>query len=100
MKEIISVAVVGALVAIGKLLIGKERLSLRLLVGRAIMGAGLGLIAYPAVFYIAALIPGIAAGLELQIIIGVACALSAAGTEIFEQALKAVVEKFTGKKIN
>lgn len=99
MKEIISIAVIGTVIALGKVLLSKDRLSWRLLLGRGILGAALALVSYPAIFILGAWLP-IPMTLELQFLVGVAAALSAMGTEILEKALEAVVFKFTGKDIS
>lgn len=99
MKDIISVAVVGLIVAIGKVLLGKDKLNPRILIGRGIIGGALGLLAYPALWIVSSWLP-LNPALELQIIVGTAAALSAMGTEILEKAIEAIIFKFTGKDIS
>lgn len=99
MKEILSLAAIGFIVALGRMLVSNDKIRIRSLIGRGILGAALGLIAYPALWIISSWIP-VPPAAELQIMIGIGCALSAAGTEILEKAIGALVFKFTGKDIN
>lgn len=99
MKEAISLFIIGVIIAIGRYLVSKEVMAIRTLIGRGILGGALGLVAYPALWIISSWIPVPPAG-ELQIMIGLASALSAMGTEILEKALAALIFKFTGKDVN
>lgn len=98
MKELISLAAIGFIVTLGKLLISNDKLSLRGVLGRGILGAALGLMSYPAVFILSSWLP-VPAAAELQIMIGIACALATVGTEILEKAIGAIIFKVTGKDI-
>lgn len=98
MKEILSIFMVGLIVALGKLLLSQNKITIRVMVGRFIMGGALGLLGYPAIWVIGSWIP-VPAAMELQIIVGLAAAFSALGTEILEKVLDAFVTKFTGKSI-
>lgn len=96
MKELISLATIGAIVALGRYLVSKDEITLRSLVGRGILGSALGLISYPITFLISSWLP-IPSAAELHIMIGITAALAAMGTEILEKFLGAIVFKFTGK---
>jgi len=99
MKEILSIFAIGVIVAVGRLLVSKEKLNWRLLLGRGILGGAIGLVSYPIVWLTSVYLP-VPAVIELQITIGVCCFLAAIGTEIIEQAIKAIVFKYTGKDIS
>lgn len=99
MKEAISLFVIGVIIAIGRFLVSNEKMSFRKIIGRGILGGALGLVAYPALWIISSWLPIPPAG-ELQIMIGMGCALSAMGTEILEKALEALIFKFTGKDVS
>ena len=99
MKEALSLFIIGCIVAIGRFLASKELFAWRTLIGRSILGGALGLITYPIVWIISKWIP-VPVGTEMQIMVGLACALSCAGTEILEKAIGAFVFKVTGKDIN
>ncbi len=99
MKELISIVVIGALVALGRLLVSKDVINLRVIMGRSILGGALGLISYPVAWIVSSWFP-LPAAAEFQIMIGLCCAFAAAGTEIFEKAIGALVYKVTGKDIN
>ncbi|OAM52930.1 hypothetical protein A7981_05715 [Methylovorus sp. MM2] len=83
-KELGLLAGVGALVGLGQLLVSKEPLTFRVIVGRAICSGGIGLAAASAVVFI----PGLSLGAS----IGIACVLASLGTS----GLEKVVQRITG----
>jgi hypothetical protein len=84
-EVMVALAGVGALVTLGKLLESKEPLTWRLIIGRALVGGGLGasssllLLQFP--------------DAPLIVLMGTACALASLGTSLVE----AIVQKFLTK---
>jgi hypothetical protein len=77
---IIELAVVGALIALGKLLVGRKKITLRLCAGRVIIGAALSMVAGA----ILAMIPDI----PITALIGLGSALGICGQSILEAAVQ------------
>lgn len=80
-----SLALAGAIVALGKMLSSEEKLKPRQVVGRAITSAALGVVAGAAVVFI----PGISFVAQVAI----ACALSSLGVSAVEAMFTRVVKK-------
>src|SRR5579864_4994504 len=81
-KELLMLFIVGAVIGIGKLLVGGERISLRLILGRMIIGAALSASAGAVLIMFHDLSP--------TALVGVASAIGILG----QSALEAVVQRF------
>ena len=90
--QFLSLATIGALGYLGKLLIGKTRLDARNIVGSAIVGGVLGTIA--------SLLLIQWPGIPFIVLGGAAAAISTVGHEIFKRIVEAFVFKATGKDID
>ncbi|VWD22526.1 holin [Burkholderia contaminans] len=84
-KEILKLIVLGAFIGLGKVFVGGERLGVRLVLGRMIIGAGLSTSAGAALIMFNELSP--------TALVGVASVIGIMG----QQALEAVVQRVIGK---
>ena len=91
-EQFLTLAAIGALGYLGKLLIGKKRLDIRNIIGAGIVGAVLGMISTLLLLQFPN-VPFIVLG-------GAAAAMATIGHEMFKQIVDAVVYKVTGKDIN
>lgn len=91
-EQFLSLAVIGAVGYFGKLLISKQRLSIRNIAGAGIVGAVLGVMATLLLLQFPT-IPFIVLG-------GAAAAISTIGHELFKEIVEAFVYKATGKDID
>jgi hypothetical protein len=91
-EQFFSLAAIGALGYLGKLLIGKNRLGLRNIIGSGIVGGTLGTIAtllllqFPSTPFI--------------VVAGAAAAIATIGHELFKEIVGAFVYKWTGKDLD
>jgi len=81
-KELLTLFIVGAVIGLGKLLVGGERISIRLMLGRMIIGAALSASAGAVLIMFHDLTP--------TALVGVASAIGILG----QSALEAVVQRF------
>lgn len=91
-EQILALATVGTLAAVGKLLIGKKRLEWRSVAGTIIVGGALGVCASVVLVWFPAL--------PFYVQLGIASAFSTLGYEVFKAAVEAFVFKATGKNVN
>lgn len=91
-EQLTALAGVGAIAALGKLLIGNTPLSLRTLLGTLIVGGALGALSALALLWLP----------EMPFIIQVAIAsgISTLGYKLFENTYEAIIFKLTGKDID
>jgi drug/metabolite transporter (DMT)-like permease len=82
-----TVAAIGAAVGLGKLLESKEPITWRLVVGRAVTSAGLGLASGAAFLFVPSL-QTLDPGLQLVMLCGVAAAVSSIGTSLLESIIQ------------
>ncbi|HFP9222668.1 TPA: phage holin family protein [Raoultella planticola] len=85
-KKILTLALIGAAIAIGKVLNSSEPLTLRLFIGRIILGAGVSMIAGAALVQFPDLSP--------VAINGIGAALGIAGYQVVERWLRQRGNKF------
>ncbi len=88
-KSLIELALIGALIALGKLLAGGEKLTLRLCAGRVIIGAALSMVAGAAL----AMIPD----LSVTALIGLGSALGICGQSVLEAGVQRWITSSDGK---
>lgn len=79
-RTLLELAAIGAAMALGKLLLGGEPITLRLLLGRVLVGAGLSMAATVAL----AMIPN----LSLLTLVGIGSALGIAGQSLLEKLVQ------------
>lgn len=84
-KELLMLFMIGAVIGLGKLLVGGERLSVRIVLGRMIIGAALSASAGAVLIMFHDLSP--------TALVGVASAIGILGQSVLE----VVVQKFVGK---
>lgn len=84
-KEVLKLIVIGAVIGLGKLFLGGERMTVRLLLGRMIIGAGLSTSAGAALIMFNELSP--------TALVGVASIIGIMG----QQALEVLVQRVIGK---
>ncbi|VWD62543.1 holin [Burkholderia contaminans] len=84
-KELLTLVVLGAVIGLGKLLVGGERLTVRILLGRMIIGAGLSSSAGAILIMFKELEP--------TALIGVASAIGILGQSVLE----ATAQRFLGR---
>ena len=87
-KSILMLIVIGGLIGMSKLLVSKEPLSVRLLIGRTILGSATSLIAGVFILQIPNVSP--------LALIGLASALGILGSTFIEEYLKKNVDKWGG----
>ncbi|WP_321782308.1 holin [Burkholderia pyrrocinia] len=87
-KEILKLIAIGAVIGFGKVLVGGERLRLRLVLGRMIIGAGLSTSAGAALIMFNELSP--------TALVGVASIIGIMG----QQALEVLVQRVIGKPVS
>ena len=83
-KELLTLFIIGAVIGLGKLLVGGERLSVRIVLGRMIIGAALSASAGAVLIMFHDLSP--------TALVGVASAIGILGQSVLEAA----VQKFVG----
>jgi hypothetical protein len=79
-RTLLELATIGAAIALGKLLLGGEKITLRLLFGRVIVGAGLSLAAATALAMIPQLSP--------LTLVGIGSAFGIAGQALLEKLIQ------------
>lgn len=84
-KGVIALAVVGAMVGLGQLLASTEKLTKRIVIGRALSSAGLGASA--------AAVVGFLPDMSLAGQMGIAAALASLGTSGIERLLQKILNK-------
>ena len=84
-KELTVMAIIGVLIVLGKLLVSGERVSVRVALGRMIIGAGLSMSAGAALMIFPNLSP--------TALIGIASAIGILGQSVLEAA----VQKYVGR---
>ncbi|MBR8316076.1 holin [Burkholderia dolosa] len=84
-KELLTLVILGAAIGLGKLLVGRERLTVRILLGRMIIGAALSSSAGAILIMFKELEP--------TALIGVASAIGILGQSVLE----AVAQRFLGR---
>ncbi|WP_153076881.1 MULTISPECIES: holin [Paraburkholderia] len=89
-KELLTLFIIGAVIALGKLLVGGERMSARIVMGRMIIGAALSTSAGAALVMFHDLTP--------VALTGVASALGILGQSVLEAAVQKFVGRLPGKK--
>ena len=87
-KSILMLIVIGGLIGMSKLLVSKEPLSVRLLIGRTILGSATSLIAGVVILQIPNVSP--------LALIGLASSLGILGSTFIEEYLKKNVDKWGG----
>lgn len=88
-KTLYTLAIIGALIGIGKLLVSDEQLTIRLALGRLILGVGVSLIPGALLLHFSEIDP--------LALIGVACAFGILGSTYIELYLKKLAKKWGGE---
>ncbi|HHQ6721689.1 TPA: holin [Serratia fonticola] len=88
-ETIYRLALIGAIIAIGKMLIGGEKITLRVALGRVILGSAVAEVAGVALLHFDDIHP--------LALIGIACALGIAGFTAIEVAVKRWLNKESKK---
>ena len=88
-KTLYTLAIIGALIGIGKLLVSDEQLTIRLALGRMILGVGVSLIPGALLLHFAEINP--------LALIGVASAFGILGSTYIELYLKKLAKKWGGE---
>ncbi|AKM43958.1 phage holin family protein [Burkholderia arboris] len=91
-KELLTLVVLGAVIGLGKLLVGGERLTVRILLGRMIVGAGLSSSAGAILIMFKELEP--------TALIGVASAIGILGQSVLEAAAQRLLGRARGQSEN
>jgi len=79
-KGVLYLLIIGAALGIGKLLVGPERLTMRLILGRAILGSGASMVAGVALLQFPAM--------PLPVLVGIGSGLGILGAQFMELWLK------------
>lgn len=87
-KSLLMLISIGALIAIGKLLASPERLTVRLILGRALLGSATSMVAGVALLQVPDLSP--------VALIGIGCALGIVGSQYLELWFKRQADKVLG----
>jgi len=87
-ESLLMLILIGGLIGMSKLLVSNEPLSLRLLIGRTILGAATSLIAGVVILQIPDVHP--------LALVGLACALGILGSTFIEEYIKKNVKKWGG----
>ncbi|HDL7822537.1 TPA: holin [Yersinia enterocolitica] len=80
---------IGAVISLAKVLVGNEAITLRLIVGRTILGSGTSLLAGMALIHF----PDI----HILALVGVAAALGIMGSSVIEMALTRLLNRYLGR---
>ncbi|HHQ6595634.1 holin [Serratia fonticola] len=89
-ETVLKLAIIGAIIALGKMMISGEQITLRLLIGRMILGSAVAQVAGVALLHFDDIHP--------LALVGIACALGIAGFTAVEMAVKRWLIKEEPKK--